>query len=198
MSALADPARAVPVPVSRTMVSSRRSWIHAVTMHPTTSFGVVNEMSNKPTQVFSVDDPSQPLSHPSRAAREFGLETDDRVSMLRAIRSVLIFSRLLGFFPFKFVYYDDGRMDVRFSVWWLLHHAVLYAVVHGYGFVVYLTSNISLSKTGHYSFRQAVHTLFTDGERLTTVRWSNFDRLDPKMGVFLQSTQATPCGHVLI
>jgi hypothetical protein len=30
-----------------------------------------------------------------------------------------------------------------------------------------------------------------------TVRWSNFDRLDPKMGVFLQSTEATPCGHVL-
>ncbi len=27
--------------------------------------------------------------------------------------------------------------------------------------------------------------------------WSNFDRLDPKMGVFLQSTEATPCGHVL-
>jgi hypothetical protein len=31
----------------------------------------------------------------------------------------------------------------------------------------------------------------------STVRWSNFDRLDPKMGVFLQSTEATPCGHVL-
>ncbi len=30
-----------------------------------------------------------------------------------------------------------------------------------------------------------------------TVGWSNFDRLDPKMGVFLQSTKATPCGHVL-
>jgi hypothetical protein len=30
-----------------------------------------------------------------------------------------------------------------------------------------------------------------------TVRWSNFDRLDPKMGVFLQSTEATPCGHLL-
>jgi hypothetical protein len=29
-----------------------------------------------------------------------------------------------------------------------------------------------------------------------TVRWSNFDRLDPKMGVFLQSTEAIPCGHV--
>ncbi len=31
----------------------------------------------------------------------------------------------------------------------------------------------------------------------STVRWSNFDRLDPKMGVFLQSTEATPCGHLL-
>jgi hypothetical protein len=30
-----------------------------------------------------------------------------------------------------------------------------------------------------------------------TVRWSNFDHLDPKMGFFLQSTEATPCGHVL-
>ncbi len=26
--------------------------------------------------------------------------------------------------------------------------------------------------------------------------WSNFDRLDPKTGVFLQSTEATPCGHL--
>ncbi len=33
---------------------------------------------------------------------------------------------------------------------------------------------------------------------IRTVRWSNFDRLDPKMEVFLQSTEATPCGHVLI
>ncbi len=30
-----------------------------------------------------------------------------------------------------------------------------------------------------------------------TVRWSNFDRRDPKMGVFLQSTEATSCGHLL-
>jgi hypothetical protein len=30
-----------------------------------------------------------------------------------------------------------------------------------------------------------------------TVRWSNFDRRDPKMGVFLQRTEATPCGHIL-
>ncbi len=30
-----------------------------------------------------------------------------------------------------------------------------------------------------------------------TGRWSNFDRPDPKMGVFLQSTEATPCGHLL-
>ncbi len=30
-----------------------------------------------------------------------------------------------------------------------------------------------------------------------TVRWSNFARWDPKMGVFLQSTEATPCGPVL-
>ncbi len=30
-----------------------------------------------------------------------------------------------------------------------------------------------------------------------TVRWSNFDPLDPKIGVFLQSTEATPCGNVL-
>jgi hypothetical protein len=31
----------------------------------------------------------------------------------------------------------------------------------------------------------------------STVMWSNFDRLDPKMGVFMQSTEATPCGHLL-
>jgi hypothetical protein len=31
----------------------------------------------------------------------------------------------------------------------------------------------------------------------STVRWSNFDRRDPKMGVFWQSTEATPCGHLL-
>ncbi len=30
-----------------------------------------------------------------------------------------------------------------------------------------------------------------------TVRWSNCDRRDPKMGVFLQSTEATPRGHFL-
>jgi hypothetical protein len=30
-----------------------------------------------------------------------------------------------------------------------------------------------------------------------TVRWSNFDLWDPKMGVFLQSTEATPCGDPL-
>ncbi len=29
-----------------------------------------------------------------------------------------------------------------------------------------------------------------------TVRWFNFDRRDPKVGVFLQSTEATPCGHL--
>jgi hypothetical protein len=32
---------------------------------------------------------------------------------------------------------------------------------------------------------------------LSTVRWSNFDRLDPKMGVFLQSTEATPADMFL-
>ncbi len=31
----------------------------------------------------------------------------------------------------------------------------------------------------------------------STVRWSNFDPRDPKMGVFLESTEATPCGHLL-
>jgi hypothetical protein len=31
----------------------------------------------------------------------------------------------------------------------------------------------------------------------STVRWSNFDRRDPKMGVFLGSTEATTCGHLL-
>ncbi len=31
----------------------------------------------------------------------------------------------------------------------------------------------------------------------STFRWSNFDRRDPKIGVFLQSTEATPCGHLL-
>ncbi len=30
-----------------------------------------------------------------------------------------------------------------------------------------------------------------------TVGWSNFDPLDPKMGVFLKSTEATTCGHLL-
>jgi hypothetical protein len=33
--------------------------------------------------------------------------------------------------------------------------------------------------------------------QIRTVRWSNFDPRDPKMGVFLQSTEATPCGHLL-
>ncbi len=33
--------------------------------------------------------------------------------------------------------------------------------------------------------------------RVRTVRWSNFDRRDPKIRVFLQSTEATPCGHLL-
>jgi hypothetical protein len=30
-----------------------------------------------------------------------------------------------------------------------------------------------------------------------TDRWSNLDRWDPKMGVFLQSTETTPCRHHL-
>jgi hypothetical protein len=30
-----------------------------------------------------------------------------------------------------------------------------------------------------------------------TLRWSNFDRRNPKMGVFLQSTEETHCGHHL-
>jgi hypothetical protein len=30
----------------------------------------------------------------------------------------------------------------------------------------------------------------------STVRWSNFVYWDPKMGVFLQSTGSTPCGHL--
>ncbi len=30
-----------------------------------------------------------------------------------------------------------------------------------------------------------------------TVRWSNFDCRDPKLGAFLQSKEATPCGHLL-
>jgi hypothetical protein len=29
----------------------------------------------------------------------------------------------------------------------------------------------------------------------STVRWSNFERRDPKTGVFLKSTEATPCGY---
>jgi hypothetical protein len=33
--------------------------------------------------------------------------------------------------------------------------------------------------------------------RSYTVRWCNFDRRNPKMGVFLRSTEATPSGHVL-
>jgi hypothetical protein len=109
------------------------------------------------------------LAHPSRAAREFGLDSDKRVSLLQALRSVLVFSRFLGFFPFRFVVHDDGRMDVKFSVWWLLYHAALYVFVHGYGFVVYFTSNISLSKTSDYSFKEAVHNLFSKGSWSTRV-----------------------------
>ncbi len=41
------------------------------------------------------------------------------------------------------------------------------------------------------------HTGSTSSDHSHTVRWSNLDRLDPKMGVFLQSTEATRCGHVL-
>ncbi len=35
--------------------------------------------------------------------------------------------------------------------------------------------------------------------QICTVRWSNFDHRDSgrSMGVFLQSTEATPCGHLL-
>ncbi len=31
----------------------------------------------------------------------------------------------------------------------------------------------------------------------STIRWSNLDRRDPKMGVFLPRTETTPCGHLL-
>ncbi len=33
--------------------------------------------------------------------------------------------------------------------------------------------------------------------RYRAVRWSNFDRQNPNMRVFLRSTEATPCGHLL-
>jgi hypothetical protein len=32
-------------------------------------------------------------------------------------------------------------------------------------------------------------------EPRNTVKWSNFDRRNTKMGVFLRSKKATPCGH---
>jgi hypothetical protein len=35
-----------------------------------------------------------------------------------------------------------------------------------------------------------------DASMVCTVRWSNLDRWDPKMGVFLRSAEATPCGHL--
>ncbi len=35
------------------------------------------------------------------------------------------------------------------------------------------------------------------GHMHCTVRWSNFDRRDPKIEIFLQSTKATPGGHLL-
>ncbi len=38
---------------------------------------------------------------------------------------------------------------------------------------------------------------YVTSETTCTVRWSNFDLRDPKMGVFLQSTEATPCEHLL-
>ncbi len=44
-------------------------------------------------------------------------------------------------------------------------------------------------------------TVWLSGSRFVypsyTVRWSNFERQDPKIGVFLQSTDATPCGYNL-
>ncbi len=49
------------------------------------------------------------------------------------------------------------------------------------------------------TFFSQIHSFTINSPRkyISTVRWSNFDRLDPKMGVFLQSTEATPCGHLL-
>ncbi len=61
----------------------------------------------------------------------------------------------------------------------------------------WLLSEKSTEQTGRVSCIRLV----TFEERAwlcqNTVRWSNFDRLDSKMEVFLQSTEAIPCGHVL-
>jgi hypothetical protein len=41
--------------------------------------------------------------------------------------------------------------------------------------------------------RRIIHPKYA----IDTVRWSNFDRRNPRMGVLLPSTEATPCGHDL-
>jgi hypothetical protein len=48
-----------------------------------------------------------------------------------------------------------------------------------------------------YVWKKSELALSENPARLYTVRWSNFDHRDRKMGVFLQSTEATPCGHLL-
>ncbi len=42
-----------------------------------------------------------------------------------------------------------------------------------------------------------MHLDVCNESKYSTVRWSNFDRRDRKMGAFLLSTEATPCGHLL-
>jgi hypothetical protein len=51
-----------------------------------------------------------------------------------------------------------------------------------------------VDRNGRWTFADE---LAGTSEQQHTVRWPNFDRLDPKMGVFLRGTEATPCGHVL-
>jgi hypothetical protein len=41
------------------------------------------------------------------------------------------------------------------------------------------------------------HPWLSDIEHSDPVRWPQFDHQDPKMGVFLKSKQASPCGHSL-
>ncbi len=54
---------------------------------------------------------------------------------------------------------------------------------------VFFSNSVLEEIFAHFFFLFFLQTEFT-------VRWSNFDRQDPnEIGVFLQSTEATPCGY---
>ncbi len=76
------------------------------------------------------------------------------------------------------------------------HGGALVRTCCGQGAELYV-QNVNLVPSVYTLHRAIRSKMLSWTYYLYTVRWSNFDRWNPKMGVFLQGTEGTPCGHHL-